>query len=79
VHIAASLNIPVISIFGRKNSGLSPLRWAPRGENSFYFHKDAGCRTCLAHNCQKGFICLDKISPQEVGELAISLCLKQEG
>jgi len=72
VHIAASLDIPVISIFGRKNPGLSPLRWAPIGENSFYFHKDVGCRTCLAHNCQKGFICLDKISPQEVGDKALS-------
>ena len=72
VHIAASLNIPVISIFGRNNPGLSPRRWAPLGKNSFYFHKDVGCHICLAHNCQKGFICLDKISSKEVADKAIS-------
>ena len=73
VHIAASLDIPVISIFGRKDPGLSPLRWRPLGENSFYFHKDVGCQVCLAHNCQKGFLCLKEISPQEVAEKAISI------
>ena len=72
VHIAASFNTPVISIFGRKDSGLSPLRWGPRGEKSSYFHKDVGCDKCLAHNCIKGFLCLQEISPQEVADKAIS-------
>ncbi|MBU1113084.1 MAG: glycosyltransferase family 9 protein, partial [Candidatus Omnitrophica bacterium] len=53
VHIAASLNVPVISIFGRKDPGLSPLRWMPQGKSSVYLHGDAGCLVCLAHNCQK--------------------------
>jgi len=70
VHIAWSLKVPVISLFGRKNPGLSPLRWQPLGENSFYIHKDAGCRKCLAHLCKKDFLCLRKISPQEVYLLA---------
>jgi len=73
VHIAASLETPVISIFGRKDSGLSPLRWRPLAENSFYFHKDAGCQVCFAHKCQKGFLCLEQISPEEVAEKAISI------
>lgn len=73
VHIAASLNTPVISIFGRKDPGLSPLRWAPQGEKSFYFHKDAGCLRCLAHACLKGFLCLDKVSSQEVADKAVLL------
>jgi len=70
VHIAAGLKTPVISIFGRKNPGLSPKRWRPLGENSYYIHKDPGCPECLAHNCQKGFICLKNIKPQEVYLLA---------
>ena len=70
VHIAASLKIPVISIFGRKDPGLSPLRWRPLGENSYFFHKDVGCQKCLAHDCNKGFLCLREIKPQEVFELA---------
>lgn len=71
VHIAASFNTPVISIFGRKDSGLSPQRWKPLGVKSSYIHKDAGCSICLAHNCQKSFLCLDKITAQEVAEKAL--------
>jgi len=70
VHIAAALNTPVISIFGRKDPGLSPLRWMPLGKGSYYIHKDAGCLRCFAHNCQKGFACLKMIEPQEVYLLA---------
>jgi heptosyltransferase-2 len=66
VHIADSLGTPVVVIFGRKDPGLSPLRWGPRGEKSLYLHKDAGCDVCLAHNCRKGFLCLQKITPDEV-------------
>ncbi|UCG35370.1 MAG: lipopolysaccharide heptosyltransferase II [Candidatus Omnitrophota bacterium] len=73
VHIAAALNTPVISIFGRKDPGLSPLRWAPLGEASFYFHKDVGCIACASHNCLKGFLCLKAISPEEVLEAATRL------
>jgi len=72
VHIAASFNTPVISIFGRADSGLSPLRWGPGGRRSFHFHKDVGCTKCLAHSCIKGFLCLAKITPQEVVDKAMS-------
>ena len=71
VHIAASFNTPVISIFGRDNPGLAPLRWGPRGRKSFCFHKDVGCTKCLAHNCIKGFLCLQEITPQEVVDKAM--------
>lgn len=71
VHIAASFNTPVISIFGRDDSGLSPLRWGPRGEKSFCFHKDVGCVKCLAHNCIKDFLCLQEITPQEIVDEAM--------
>ncbi|MCF7873296.1 MAG: lipopolysaccharide heptosyltransferase II [Candidatus Omnitrophica bacterium] len=73
VHIAAGLNKPVISIFGRSQAGLSPKRWAPTGKNSYFFHKDVGCKICLAHNCQKGFKCLQAIKPAEVYTLAKKL------
>jgi len=76
VHIAASLDTPVISIFGRGDPGLSSRRWRPLGERSVYLHKDVGCKKCLAHNCQKGFLCLKAIKPQEVFLEAISLLKK---
>jgi len=72
VHMAASFNTPVISIFGRADLGLSPLRWGPRGRKSFCFHKDVGCTKCLAHSCVKGFLCLGEITPQEVADKAMS-------
>lgn len=73
VHIAAALEIPVISIFGRCDPGLSPRRWRPLGKKSFYFHRNIGCKKCFAHNCLKEFLCLKAISPQEVAKKAISI------
>jgi len=69
VHIAASLNVPVISIFGRNDPGLSPVRWKPLGEKSFYIHKATSCKKCLAHNCVNNFLCLKSITPEEVFSL----------
>ncbi len=70
VHIAAAVGTPVISIFGRKQPGLSPRRWGPLGKNDIVLHKDVGCSLCLAHNCRIGFKCLKAITPEEVLEAA---------
>jgi ADP-heptose:LPS heptosyltransferase len=66
VHMASAVEKPVVSIFGRKEAGLSPTRWRPLGEKSFYVWKDVGCELCLAHQCQINFLCLTEISAQEV-------------
>ena len=66
VHIASALGTPVISIFGRKQAGLSPRRWGPLGKHDKYLHKDVGCIQCLAHNCKKEFACLKAISVEDV-------------
>jgi len=76
VHVSAAVGTPVISIFGRKDPGLSPARWAPLGDNHIVLHKDAGCVDCLAHNCDKGFKCLDSVSTEEVVEAALKLLKK---
>lgn len=73
VHIAASLKVPVISIFGRNNPGLSPQRWKPLGERSYVLHKPLDCNPCLAHNCKKQFLCLQAITPEDVFKLARSI------
>lgn len=72
-HIAAALGTPVISIFGRKNAGLSPARWRPLGDRSHYLWKDSGCRVCLAHDCRVNFLCLDIIFPEEVADQAMPI------
>ncbi|MCM8800956.1 MAG: lipopolysaccharide heptosyltransferase II [Candidatus Omnitrophica bacterium] len=73
VHIATAVGTPVISIFGRNQKGLSPLRWRPLGRFDRFIHKDVGCSQCLAHNCKKGFLCLKAITVEEVLEIAKSI------
>lgn len=68
VHLAAGVGIPVITIFGRNQAGLSPVRWRPLSQNSTVFHKDVGCKICLAHNCDINFKCLEAVNSQEVFE-----------
>ncbi len=66
VHVAVAVGTPVVSIFGRKDPGLSPKRWGPLGSRDMVLHKDVGCEKCLAHNCDKGFKCLAAITVEDV-------------
>lgn len=68
VHVASAVGTPVISIFGRKQAGLSPRRWAPLDQQSKILWKDVHCDPCLAHACQIKFLCLDAISVEDVLE-----------
>ena len=73
VHIACAVDVPVISIFGRNDPGLSPKRWGPTGKRCAVFHKDVGCEICLAHNCKLGFRCLEEVTSAEVLKAADKL------
>ncbi|MBI4115568.1 MAG: glycosyltransferase family 9 protein [Candidatus Omnitrophica bacterium] len=66
VHVGRAVGIPVISIFGRNLSGLSPRRWGPLGEGGRIIHKEVACPVCLAHQCQINFLCLDAIAVKDV-------------
>ena len=66
VHVASAVGTPAISIFGRKQPGLSPRRWGPLDPDSRVIWKDVGCQECLAHRCQIHFLCLDAISVEDV-------------
>jgi ADP-heptose:LPS heptosyltransferase len=66
VHIACAVGTPVVAIFGRSDRGLSPERWGPTGKNDIILHEDVGCVECLAHNCKKGFMCLEAITVDDV-------------
>jgi heptosyltransferase-2 len=71
VHVASAVGVPVISIFGRNQPGLSPKRWGPTGKSDRVLHKkEAGCIECLAHNCVKDFICLKAITVDDVLKVA---------
>lgn len=65
VHVASAVGTPCVVIFGRKQAGLSPRRWAPTGKGDIVLHKDAGCAVCLAHDCKNGFKCLDAVTVED--------------
>ena len=73
VHLAAAVKTPVVDLFGRNQRGLSPLRWGPVGAGHIVLHKEVGCVTCLAHNCDIEFLCLSSISVEEVYHAAVSV------
>ncbi|MHB8154606.1 MAG: lipopolysaccharide heptosyltransferase II [Candidatus Omnitrophota bacterium] len=66
MHVASALGVPVITIFGRSQAGLSPQRWGPLGPKSRVLYKTVGCTVCLAHNCQKDFTCLKATTVEDV-------------
>lgn len=70
VHVASAVGAPVISIFGRKQDGLSPRRWGPRGARGTVLHKDVGCVECKAHDCPRAFACLKAITVHDVIQAA---------
>ena len=70
VHIAVAVGTPVVAIFGRKNPGLSPKRWGPLGQRDIVLHRDVGCKKCLAHECDKGFKCLEAVAVDDVVKAA---------
>lgn len=66
VHIACSVGTPVIALFGRSDRGLGPKRWGPSNKEDVVLHKDVGCAVCMAHNCSRGFKCLEAITVDDV-------------
>lgn len=66
VHLAAALETPVVSIFGRNQPGLGPVRWRPISKRASYIQKEVGCVVCLAHNCEINFKCLTELLVDDV-------------
>ncbi len=66
VHVASAVRTPVVSIFGRRLPGLSPVRWRPLGLESRVAWKDVGCDPCLAHDCRIDFLCQQAVLVEDV-------------
>ncbi len=74
IHIACAVETPSVVIFGRSLPGLAPKRWEPCSGNNAILHKDVGClSSCLAHNCQRSFACLNAVTVDEVYQAAVKL------
>jgi len=70
LHIAASLNIPVIGIHGPMN----PKKWRAWGESHKPIFLDLLCIPCdLKRKCDKNYACIRNITPETVTETAESL------
>ena len=62
MHIASSLNVPVIALFGPTN----PQKWGPVSNNSVVLSIDEDCKYCYKTHCPKHLECLKKIKPSIV-------------
>lgn len=63
LHIAASLNIPVIGIYGPMN----PKKWSAWGEIHKPIYLDLPCIPCdLKSNCDKDYACIKNITKEMV-------------
>lgn len=64
MHIAASLDIPLVAIFGSSSPDFTP----PLGEKVCILEKnDLSCRPCFQRTCRFGhYACLREITPEQV-------------
>jgi len=63
LHIAASLNIPVIGIYGPMN----PKKWSAWGEIHKPVYLDMPCIPCdLRKKCEQDYACIKNITPEMV-------------
>jgi len=62
MHIAASVNVPVIAFFGPTD----PRRHFPPTEKGTVLNKKVKCHPCYRCRCPIGLICMTQIKPEEV-------------
>ena len=62
MHIASSVNIPLIAIFGPTD----PKRHLVAPANYQVFWKEVQCSPCYLRSCPMGLICMKRITVQEV-------------
>lgn len=75
VYLACSVKCPVVAIFGPGN----PYRFGPRGTKNLVVHSSLDCFPCNLHfTCNKNYMCLEKISPEQVLKSAMLLLDEKE-
>lgn len=70
MHVAAALKRPQVAIFGSTD----PEATGPLNPRAKIVRKDLPCSPCLKRTCKKGYLCLVKISVEEVLEKALEVC-----
>ena len=69
MHLAAAVGTPTVSIFSARSL---PNRFSPMGDHHTSLRSDAPCSPCHKEVCDKGLICLDRISAQTVIQSVLS-------
>lgn len=65
MHLAASINLPLVALFGPSRSAI----WAPLGANSLCLRGSETCaEDCDAHHCRFNYRCLRSLTPHAVFE-----------
>jgi heptosyltransferase I len=64
MHIAAALRTPVISLWG----ATSPRRTGPYGYTELVLQGKAPCVPCQRRTCAIGRVCLQSITPEQIGD-----------
>lgn len=69
MHVAAALNVPLVSIFGSTN----PVTTGPFSKKARVIRKEFDCSPCLKTDCPSDFRCMKNITPDEVFEAVVKL------
>lgn len=62
MHVAYALGVPVVAIFGSTDPDLT----GPRTDLSRIVRSGLNCSPCFKPTCNRGYVCLKDITPQEV-------------
>jgi ADP-heptose:LPS heptosyltransferase len=66
LHLAASLNVPTVSLFGPS----SPVKWSPRGAKHKFLQEQFECVPCSRYghipSCPHDVRCLNTLTPENV-------------
>lgn len=63
MHTAGSVGTPTVSIFSGRDF---PEPWLPYGKGHKVLRSDVSCSPCFKEVCDRGLICLDRISVEDV-------------
>ncbi len=75
LHLAAAVGTPYVGIYGPTSPRLTSPRSSVRGK--IIFHNDTCSVPCYVKDCNKDFICMRSVTPEEVAE-EVSEILKRD-
>ena len=69
IHVAAAVDTPFIALFGPTD----PDRHMPPAKKCTVIKKDLPCAPCYQRRCDRGYICMQSIEPDEVYKVVLKL------